>query len=198
VSVPNPLPSYGYVAPSGTNGELNDQDFRRFLQSVIVGITGMDPTMVRPRWQPEPPNEPDFTTDWAAIGVIERDPDTFASVTHTTDEEGNGTDLVVRNEVLSILASFYGPNAEKNSKLLVNGFALAQNREGMQINGFGLLSAGKPIQVPALLKERWLIGWDVPFRVRHQEAYGYPIPNLKSAQATLDVQGVDVSIKVSD
>jgi len=187
-----------YVAASGTNGELNDQILRRFLQTLVVGITGMDPTLVRPRWQPNPANEPDFTDDWAAIGTINRERDCFAAVLHSTDGSGNGWDTVYRNQILDVLSSFYGPNCEQNSELFAMGLCLAQNREAMELNGFGLVSTEETLVVPALLKERWLMGMDIHFRVRRQQIYTYPVPNLKSAQGSLvtDQQGYTVPLLV--
>lgn len=175
----------GYLTPTSTNNELNDEYLRRFLQTVVAGITGMPGNLVRPRWQPDPPNEPDFDKDWAAIGVINRERDVFSAVLHTTDGLGNGMDSVVRNQILDILSSFYGPNSEANSELFAMGLSLEQNREAIRLNGFGLVSVEETLVVPALLKERWLMGMDIRFRLRRQQIYGYSIPNLNSAQGSI-------------
>lgn len=196
---PNPLPGFGYVAPSGITGELNDLFLKRFLQTMVVGITGMNPAMVRPRWQPNPPNQPSFDTDWAAIGEVNTVPDAYASVAHSTDMDGNGIDTAARNEVMDILCSFYGPDAQANSKLLVNGLSVEQNRIAMTLNGFGLLSVGQEVQVPALIKERWVPGWDVPFRIRHLQIYTYPSPNLVSAEVGISTDsGFSDSVTVTE
>ena|ERR1700726_5169632 len=175
----------GYLLPTGTNNELNDVSLYRFLQTLVVGVTGMTPANVRPRWQPNPPNEPDFETDWAAIGIINRERDVFAAVLHTADGSGNGTDTVYRNHILDILSSFYGPNCESNSELFAMGLSLAQNREAMKLNGFGLVSVEETLVVPALLKERWLMGMDIHFRLRRQQIYTYVTPNVVSATGSL-------------
>jgi hypothetical protein len=178
-------PGPGYVSPSDTNNELNDMILRRFLQQVVVGIAGLDPTLVRPRWQPEPANQPDFDVDWAALGTIRRERETFAAVLHCTDDEDTAYDTVYRNHILEILCSFYGPNSESNSEVLAMGLMLEQNRYALQVNGFGLVDVGETLVVPALLKDRWLMGMDVPFRLRRQQAYTYPSPNFESAQVIL-------------
>ena len=175
----------GYVVPSGTNGELNDQNLARFLQTLVVGLTGMTPSLVRPRWQPNPPNEPDFEDDWAAIGTINRQRDVFASVKHSPGDGDVGSDLVVRNQILDVLASFYGPNSEANSEKFAMGLGLEQNRDAMELNGFGFVSVEETLIVPALLKERWLMGMDIHFRLRRQQQYTYPVPNVASATGSL-------------
>lgn len=195
--VPNPGP--GYTTPSATNQELNDQLFRLFLQPMIVGITGMQAQLVRPRWQPEPPNQPDFSVDWAAVGAVgQRTRDTFAAVLHCTDPgsivpanvTGNGKAYVIRNEILEILCSFYGPNCDANSEVLAMGLMLEQNRYVMQLNGFALVEVGDSLVVPALTKDRWLTKMDLSFRMRRQQKYTYSSPNLLAAQGAVGTDGL--------
>lgn len=188
----------GYLSPSNINGELNDQALEIFLQQVVVGITGMPGNMVRPRWQPEPPNIPDFGMNWASIGESEpRKRDSWAAVIRTPGGYGENPygvsgygdeslSIVIRNEILSILCSFYGPGAQANCELLAMGLALPQNREAMQLNGFGLVGgAGDMVTAPALLKDRWTYRVDLPFQLRRQQQYTYSILDLLGAEGTL-------------
>lgn len=173
--------------------ELNDVSLAQFLQQLVVGLTAMPGTMVFPRWQPNPPNQPDATKDWAAIGCMKRTRDVFAAVVHSTDPNNffDATDTVVRNQILEILCSFYGPDAEANSELFAMALSLAQNREALQLNGFGLVEVADSLIVPALIKEQWIMGIDVSFRLRRQQAYQYPVPNLKGAKGTIHGGGAE-------
>jgi hypothetical protein len=176
----------GYLTPSSIGNDLNDAGLMAFLQPLVVGITGLPGYMVRPRWQPEPPNIPDFGTNWAAIGPGPRKRDAFS---YTKTLNGGLTTIVVRNREMDILCSFYGPAAEANSELLAMGLEVAQNREVMQLAGFNLIGgAGDSIPVPILLKERWQYRMDVPFRIRQQQTYTYTVLSLISAQGTMTLQ----------
>jgi hypothetical protein len=176
----------GYLVPSSTGGDLNDLALAIFLQQIVVGICGLPGNMVRPRWQPEPPNIPDFGTNWAAIGPGTRKRDPFSATIH--DPSGDGSSTVVRNRTMEILCSFYGPQAETNSELLAMGLEVSQNRELMQLQGFNIVSgAGDSIIVPILIKQRWQYRVDLPFTVRQQQKYTYPILNLEGAEATFTV-----------
>jgi hypothetical protein len=182
--MPNDSSSGGYLTPSSVNGDLNDTALIVFLQQVVVGITGLPGNMVRPRWQPEPPNIPDFGTNWAAIGPGAEEPDSFAFT------KTNGTNTtVISNRVVDILCSFYGPLAQTNSGVLRLGLQVAQNREVMQLAGFNLVGGvGKGLPLPVLIKQRWQYRYDVPFRIRQQQQYTYSVLSLLSAEGTVSLQ----------
>lgn len=63
------------IAEDGTPTLALDDPFDAFLQSLVVGVTGIPGNLCRPRWQPIPPAEPEVGTDWCAIGVTEETPD---------------------------------------------------------------------------------------------------------------------------
>lgn len=186
--MPDPLihaPKAGFVAPTNLNNEFDEPFLHRFLNGLVSGIVTPIASMnVRPRWQQEPGNQPDINTDWCAIGTVRRPRDVFAAELM----EGSGNNLftrVVTNEILEILASFYGPNSDANAQLFTMGLDLAQNREALLLNGFGLIEVQDPRTVPALIKERWMYGVDVPFRMRRQQIYDYPTADILIADGTL-------------
>lgn len=174
----------GYLSPAGSPAPLEGQALNRFLQQIVVGITGLPGNMVRPRWQAEPPNIPAFGTDWAAIGIVDRKADTFASEIHSPT--GNGNDTVYRQEILEVLVTFYGPDADVNASLLREGFAVAQNREILQQNAFGLIAVGDVKTVPEFIKERWIYRVDLPVTFRRAIEYVYPVLNLESGSIIVE------------
>jgi hypothetical protein len=173
--------------------ELNDLLLRRLLQQIVVGTTGLPGTMVRPRWQLEPPNQPDIEKDWAAIGSISRTRDVFPAVIHSTNPDNfyDSSSTVNRNQILEVLCSFYGPNCEQNTELFTMGIYLDQNQEQLTDNGFALIEVRDSLVVPALIKERWVMGIDTSFRLRRQQNYVYPVPNIAAARATLETSESD-------
>lgn len=197
MTVTNIKPGYGYLQPVSTNSEKNDQELDRFLSNLVSSITGIPGELVRPRWQKEPPNEPDFNVDWAAIGETgPRTRDVFSAEVHVGGLS-DGQDIVIRNEILQILCSFYGPNAQANSELLAMGLGLAQNREAMELNGFGLVEVQDSLRVPALIKDRWLWGMDTPIRLRRQQQYTYAVPSLIAAEGVIETSAdFDVGFEV--
>lgn len=182
--MPNDSSTGGFVTPSTTMGDLEDQALNRFLHDLIAGITGIPVPLVRPRWQQNPPNLPPFGTDWVAFGEVSRKTDRFAFVTHQ-DSSSGGNDAVYRNQILEILCTFYGPNSKANSELLSLGFQIAQNREALTLAGYGLVEVGDPVTTSELIQEQWVSREDVSLRLRRAQEYKYPILNLLGAQGTV-------------
>src|SRR5579864_3205429 len=163
--MPNDSSTGGYLLPLPDPAPLEGEALNDFLQGWIVGITGLDGTMVRPRYQAEPPNIPNAGTAWAAIGTQIRPADEFPYVVHNgTANGGLGQDELHQHEDIEILCSFYdlGTNgqADAYAALLRQGLAIDQNLEPLTLQGMGLVACGAPIPLPAL-KTRWLYRVDM-------------------------------------
>jgi hypothetical protein len=170
----------GYLRPQAFGG-VEDITLHSFLQSLVAGITGMDGKFVFQRWQPEPPNWPAFGKDWAAVGEASRVRDTFANVVYR-DELA----IVYRNSIISVLCSFYGPNAQANCEILAMGFFVAQNREQMTLQGFGYVDQEDSIATADYRGTRWIPRIDLPFRLRRAQAYSYSVLDLKGARVAVN------------
>ena len=174
----------GYLLPESTPAPLEGQALIDFFQEWIVGLTGLPGKMVRPRWQHEPPNIPTEGTDWLAFGITNRASDTFAVELH--EPLGPDYNQIRRHEVLDILVSIYGPNADSYAQLLREGMALAQNREPLSLNSMGLVSSGSVQTVPELVKDKWYYRVDMPFSIRRQIVRDFRVLSLASAVGTVD------------
>ena len=180
--MPNTSASGGYLVPSTTAPD-HDAALDRIVQQMVVGITGLAGAMVRPRWQPNPPKQPEPSVDWCAIGVQSVTPDASPAIEH--DGAGDGSDTVNRHEYIEFVASFYGPNGLGNATLLRDGFSLPQNVEA--IGAAGLLYVGtSPITpAPALVSEQWVRKYDLRLTFRRQVSRTYPVLNLVSVVGTI-------------
>lgn len=178
----------GYV-PAVPPAPLEGTQLQDFLQSVLVGITGLPGPMVRPRWQVDPPNIPDAGTIWCAFGITQRKKDTFAYTWQEPGDDVDGISLLQRQEELDVLASFYdlgsSGQADLYAELLADGLQVPQNREVLDANGYAFVSSGDPTPMPVLLKMRWLYRVDVALVIRRQINRTYAVPNIESAVGTI-------------
>lgn len=167
---------------------LEDQQLDRFFQQFVVGLTGLDPTLVRPRWQPEPINLPENDVDWCAVGVMDTLQDANAYIRHVCENEtqGDGYDVLIRHEDLHLLASFYGPDAWAFATRMRDGLEIGQNREVLQKNAMGFVRCANPFSTPELIKERWQRRVDLGFTIRRAVGRRYDVMNLKTGVFSVD------------
>lgn len=172
----------GYLRP--TVSPVYNDPLDGILQGAIVGITGIPGNLVRPRWQPEPPQQPSFEVNWCAFGVVRSVVDVFAYEGH--NPTGEGSSSVERDELLYVLHSFYGPDSHAFCEMFRDGFEVGQNRAELLASGIALVEVGDATNLPALLKEKWVKRVDVTVTYRRRTARVYQVRTIQSADAVLD------------
>ena len=146
-------PQNGFDAGSLGLPQLEGQSLEDYLQQYVAGVSYLDGTLVRPRWQEEPPNLPDFGVDWCAVGIVNHRPiGLYAAVVHHGD--GDGHDEMQRHEDLDVLASFYGPNADSYATNLHNGLMIWQNVSVLRLVGMAFVDISDHTRAPELIKSR--------------------------------------------
>ena len=172
----------GYIQPTSAL-PLDDAALDTLLQALVVGITGLPGNLVRPRWQPVAPKQPDASVDWCAVGVMDYDAESNISITH--DGTGLGQSTSYQNETLDIQASFYGPTARGNASLLRDGLMIAQNRELLSLQEISLKGQpGRAIRAPELVNQQWINRVDLPFTLSRRIVRIWPIENILGINAT--------------
>lgn len=168
----------GYLAPKPAPAPvpLDDPELTRVIQQMVVGITGLSGTLVRPRWQPVPPAQPEATVDWCAVGISHVEGDFDAVITHSPGSlGGQGESTLTRNEALEILCSFYGPRRYGYASLLRDGLALSQNRAVLRSVGIVLGFLGGIRPAPAFINQQWVAKADMPITLRREVRRVYPV-----------------------
>lgn len=186
----------GYLAPAVVAPPSSDLDLDVELQRVIVGITGLPGSLVRPRWQPGNPRHPEPTVDWCAVSFEGIEADAGPAIVH--DPTGEGTDGYTRHEELTALATFYGPNAQRNALALRDGLGVPQNTEGLLAIAVRFVDTGTIRPVPALMNQQWVRRYDLPLRFRRVVRRTYAVRNVLAAQINLvdDTGHVNDNIQV--
>lgn len=184
----------GPLAPEPALGPADDRALDDILQRLVVDLTGLPGSLVRPRWQPTPPARPPAETDWCAIGVQSLTPDANAWMGHDPAAEGN--DVLRRHELIEVLASFYGPNCRGYAGLLRDGLQIAQNRDAIRAQGIGCVEAGATRPVPDLVNQQWLPRCDILLTFRREIVRTYPVKNLLSASGSIASEGPATSWNV--
>lgn len=167
----------GYLVPSASQPLPGSLTLDQFIQTVIVGISGYDPTLVRPRWQVAPPKQPDIAIDWIAYGIAQNAPDANAYVWLNDANVAN----LNRMETLRIQIAFYGPNCQENIAVFRDGFQIYQNVEALTLANMGFNGCGPATHGPDLVNERWINRYEMELVLMRQVQRTYPILSFASA-----------------
>ena len=179
----------GFLQPTSTP-PVEDLALDTLLQTIIVGIVGLSGSLVRPRWQNPPPQQPAITVDWCAVGIIDEDSDDYPKIMHRP--AGDGSDELLRNETISVLASFYGPNCRGNAKILRDGIYVAQNRDAIRAAGFEVTLATRLVGAPELVGQQWVRRSDLSFTLQRTVSRTFNVFNILSASGQLTPDSGDV------
>ena len=183
----NTSASGGPLQPSVASPPLEGAALQVFLQNWFAPLTSLDPTLVRPRYQPEPANIPQAGKAWCAFGIVQRSADRFPYVQF---EQPTTNVHLQRHEELHMLASFYDlgvtGEADMYASLARDNMAVAQNLEPLLTNGFMLAYVEEMRPAPTLKMTRWLYRMDLPFVLRRQVDRYYAVLPLESAQVQLN------------
>jgi hypothetical protein len=185
----------GYLSPAVASPPLEDAALDALFQQMIVGITGLPGSMVRPRWQPTVPKQPEATVNWCALGITVQTPDAGPSITH--NPAGDGSDTYVRHEAIEVLASFYGPNAKQCAHQLLDGLAIPQNLEQLKANDMQSVDTGEIRPAPDLVNEQWIRRFDVMLNFRRKVTRSYAVLNILSAGVTIQTPTTTTPVNVT-
>lgn len=169
----------GYLQPSSTQG-AHGVTFEDFMQAYFVGLSGLPGALVRPRFQPKPPQVPLATVDWLACGITRVVKDHSGYAEH--DPTGEGSHALERHEQVDFLLTFYGPNRHTIASLVEDNIQIRQNREPLQLNGIAFLECGGQTEAADLVNEEYRLRADIPISFRRLVKRVYPILNLLSVQ----------------
>lgn len=167
----------GYLTP--TTSPIDQTALENVLQEMVVGVTGLRPDLVRPRWQPNPPSRPKLKETWAAVGVKEYQGST------SYKEHGDDSTTIVTLTDFELLASFYGPDALGKATQLRDGLVVDQNRAALRKHGMAIVHIGNPRNVPEQKKGKWIPRIDLPLNIQWETRQTFGVRNIASADGTI-------------
>ena len=163
-------------------GPLEGLDLRRFIGTVLVGVSGFAPEMVRPAWQQNPPPIPNIDTNWMAFGITARRADNDP---YQVEKDDGQRTLMLRHEELDIMLAFYGPDCLQKAAEVREGFELTQNTESLLLAGMAYIDLSDIIHAPELVNDRYFDRADTTLTIRREVRREYRILNFVSAYGAI-------------
>lgn len=181
MTTPNNSSVAGYLLPSGPQVYPGNLTLKQFIQTALVGLTGFDGTLIRPKFQLTAPKEPTQLTDWVAFDILDGDSDVNSSNTLQPD----GSYILQRQEELEIQCAVYGPQAFDTCNLIKNGLQLTQNLAALKAGNIGFIKTTKSTHAPELVGELWNDRYDFSIWLTRQFQLTYPVLSFLSASGTI-------------
>lgn len=163
-------------------GPLEGLDLRRFIGTVLVGVSGFAPEMVRPAWQQNPPPVPGIDVNWMAFGITARRADNDP---YQVEKDDGQRTLMLRHEELDIMLAFYGPDCLQKAAEVREGFELTQNTESLLLAGMAYIDLSDIIHAPELVNDRYFDRADTTLTIRREVRREYRILNFVSAYGAI-------------
>lgn len=178
---PNTSATGGTLAPTPPL-PLDDEALDAVFQALVANVTGLSGDLVRPRWQPTVPKQPEPNTNWCAIGVPEVVQDDGPWLVY---DEARNQETYWDHETLSVLATFYGPNAQSFARLLRAGLNVPQNTEELLPYAIRYLSCGPIRAMNELMNQQWVRRQDIALQFRRKVVMTFEIQNILIAEIIL-------------
>lgn len=156
----------------------------QFIQTVIVGVSGIAGTLVRPRWQAEEPKQPDLDVDWLAFGIERTKADTYAYLWAPSGGQSLTSDLQ-RMEVVNVILSIYGPNCLDTYGVIRDGFQVPQNLFALRDQNMGFIEIAEARRLPDLVNGRWIDRIETGFSLVREIQRVYAVPTLLTASGQI-------------
>lgn len=165
--------------------ETNTDEVETRLRLFVSAVTGLDKTLVRKRWQAKVGKQPDFGTDWCAIGV-ERVrswgiPD-FKGKKGNIEQPESGDVTTQTHQTLFCVATFYGSNAHALADLLRDGLQIPQNGSYLQSQGLTVQNVDDEARhVPSFEVSQFLDRYDLSFQIGRKVKRVFGVRTIASA-----------------
>lgn len=161
---------------------LDDDALDAVFQKLVADVTSLPGDLVRPRWQPTVPKQPEPGTNWCALGVPEVVQDDGPWLVY---DEARNQETYWDHETLSILTSFYGPNAQSFARLLRAGLNVPQNTEELRPYAIRYIGCGPIRAMNELLNQQWVRRQDISLQFRRKVVMTFGVENILIAEIDL-------------
>jgi len=183
-----------YVLPNPLTPPTEGPELDALFQQLIEGLTGLPTELVRPRWQPVDPKQPERNVNWCALGVESIDADDGPAIgqeagqlddNFVLDESTIGPSGYIRHETISVLATFYGPQGQRYAAQTRDGVAIPQNVQSLLDADAVFVDCGPIVSAPELINQLWFKRYDLSMTFRRKVTRTYPTNPLISAEIVL-------------
>jgi len=161
---------------------LDDDGLDAVFQQLIQHVTSLSGDLVRPRWQASVPKQPEPGVNWCALGTPEVVQDAGPWLVY---DPVRNQETYWDHETLTVLVTFYGPNAQSFARLLRAGLNVPQNTEELLQYGVRYIDCGPVRTMNELLNQQWVHREDIALHFRRKVVMTFAVENILIADIHL-------------
>lgn len=161
------------------------------VRSAVSEITGIESSLVRRRYQPNPPTQPGAGANWCSLSIDGVRTIGTPEIKETLSKSDTAEARILQE--LSFIASFYGPEAMALAETFRAGITMPFNACEMRQCGLGIMYVDPDtIRAPDFVNGRWVDRWDVRFKVGRMAYRSFSVRTLEAAGFVIisDTRGV--------
>lgn len=168
-----------YQTPVGDSPSY-DEDLERLISRWIRGVTGLDATLVYPRWTDPQKQIPKNGTTWCAFGITGIQEDFNPAYL-----QGEESAEQWSHETVSLILCFYGPQGLAMATRFRDGLLVSQNNDELNRSGLTLLQMGRILSLPELINNQWVRRYDISVDLRRKITRTYNIASVIDGSVTI-------------
>ena len=169
----------GYLRPEG--GVVSNKDLEDIFHTLILGLTGIDELMIRPRFQISPPSIPAIGVDWIAFEIQSLTQDAGPYLEQNAENAKS-----IRHQDIELFLSFYGSHGQDLAQLFIDGAAIPQNISELDQYAIQFIDSSDIITAADLINTQYVRRFDVTARFRRKTARLYPIKTFKDFKINMN------------
>ncbi len=168
----------GYISPSGM--VAYDQTLETVFHAFITGLTSLSGTLVRARWQREPPPMPAVGINWCAFAIQSIKTDAGPYFIQHDDSL-----TVVRHETFELSLTFYGDQGQSIANIFKDSLAIPQNIDQLKNYKIKYASCSEITTAADLLNNQYVHRYDLVATFRRSTERSFAVKTFKSFQIIL-------------
>lgn len=190
--MPNTSATGGYLTDTST--QLTQTELEDFLHDFLVGLSGIENTLVRPEWQVYPgvypgqnyhvPEMPDVTVDWLAFGIRNRE----GKFSPSQYMDKNDVFHMERIEWMELFCIFYGPNSQEIAALTRDNLFVTQNNEVLTRNKMSFVRVDQIVDASMYINDRWYRRADLAITLGRLIKRTYSVLPFATANGTVTAE----------
>lgn len=171
----NDSTSPGYLTPVG-DLPAYDVALEKEISRWIRGVTGLDKSLVYPRWTEPQAQIPNNGVTWCAFGIT-----AMPRTGMPADIQGDASSEQWTWENVTVTCCFYGPGGAALAATFREGIYVSQNNAELNRAGLSLVDVGNLLSLPELINNLWVRRYDLTVSLSRKNIRSFNIRTLQSA-----------------